>query len=177
MIKKLLTTTLLLILFLLIAPFAQAQRGIDPSLQPENAPGTPKTGMSQDDCYTKYKDSVLGFKYDEKTDEYKILNKDDLLKEIWDEASGLCLGESAAEPINAFLQILGGALLMISGGLAVIVMAVGGFMYITSRANSQQMEYAKNTLVYGVLGMLVVIFSYFIVSYVIELVIGASGGK
>jgi multisubunit Na+/H+ antiporter MnhB subunit len=55
-----------------------------------------------------------------------------------------------------------------SGAIAVIVFAVAGVMYITARGNQQQMEYAKNTLVYGVIGLLVVVFSYFIVRFVLE---------
>ncbi|MFC1655770.1 pilin [Patescibacteria group bacterium] len=173
MIKKLIAFTILIAALALSTSIVHAQRGIDPTLKPGNAPGVPDAGMTKDQCIKKY--TGIPIKYDAEKEEYVVLTGADLEKAVWDENGQICVGESASEPINAFLQILGGALLMLSGGIAVIVIAVGGFMYITSRGNQQQMEYAKNTLVYGVLGMLVVIFSYFIVSYVINLVVGTSG--
>ncbi len=173
MIKKLITFAILIASLTLSTSIVYAQRGIDPNLKPKNAPGVPDTGLTKEECIKKYTGQPIG--YDPEKDEYIVLTGEELEKAVWDENSQICVGESAAEPINAFLQILGGALLMLSGGIAVIVIAVGGFMYITSRGNQQQMEYAKNTLVYGVIGMLVVIFSYFIVSYIINLVVGTSG--
>ena len=89
----------------------------------------------------------------------------------WNEEAKLCTGFEE-EPINAFLQIIGGAILMLSGGIAVIVVGIGGIMYITSRGNQQQLEFAKNTLLYGVIGMLVIIFSYFIIRWVLKIIVG-----
>lgn len=170
MIKKLITFTVLIATLALSTSIVYAQRGIDPNLKPQNAPGVPEVGSTcpQDKLKVTEKDGIKTA-----TCSDPVAQKDCKSK-VFDPTTGICLGEEA-ESINAFLQILGGALLMLSGGLAVIVIAVGGFMYMTSRGNQQQMEYAKNTLVYGVLGMLVVIFSYFIVSYVIALIVGTSG--
>lgn len=152
MIKKLITLTLIIIsTFFLLQP-VYAQRGIDPSLKPEYAPGFPQTG--EQDCPTKK-------------------DKDGNIIQQYDENLGVCIQKGyEAEPINAFLQVLAGALLMLSGAVAVVVFAVAGVMYITARGNQQQMEYAKNTLVYGVIGIVVIVFSYFIVRFVLQLVTG-----
>jgi hypothetical protein len=183
MMKKLIAISILLIMCSLTAPLVQAQYGgIDPILKPGNAPEVPQVKMTKDQCLETYKkynaELIKQMEAEGKMmgwDDKKIAEEtnDSLLKkyQVWDEKSGMCIG-IGEKPIIAFLQILAGALLAISGGIAVIVVAVGGFMYITSRGNSQQMEYAKNTLVYGVIGMLVVIFSYFIVSYIITLIVG-----
>lgn len=128
----------LMMIFLTGSQFVYAQRGIDPSLKPTYSPEAPIAGTS-----TAKKDC-----------------------ENWNEQAKLCEDDPVA-PLNAFLQILAGALLMLSGGLAVIVVAVGGVMYITSHGDQQQLEYAKNTIVYGLGGSLVVIFSYMIVRIVI----------
>lgn len=146
MIKKLLTLLLIIIIGMAIIPMTSAQRAIDPSLKPINSPDIPATGAENEkECTDK------GGK--------------------WDKNAQLCSGYED-EPINAYLQIIGGAILMLSGGIAVIVIAVGGVMYVTSRGNQQQLEFAKNTLVYGVLGMLVIIFSYFIIRWVLQIVVG-----
>lgn len=144
--QKLLTLMLVIIIGMAIIPVTNAQRGIDPGLKPINVPSVPATGpASEKEC----------------TD----------AKGTWDKNTQLC-STTAEEPINAFLQILGGAILMLSGGIAVIVISVGGVMYITSRGNQQQLEFAKNTLVYGVLGMVVIIFSYFIIRWVLQIIVG-----
>lgn len=145
MFKKLITLLLVLIIGMSIVPVTSAQRGIDPSLKPINAPGMPETGIgTKKECEEK--------------------------GGTWDENTQLC-STTAEEPITAFIQILGGAVLMLSGGIAVIVIAVGGLMYVTSRGNQQQMEFAKNTLIYGVIGMLVIIFSYFIIRWVLQIIL------
>lgn len=134
----------LMMIFLSGSQFVYAQRGIDPSLKPTYSPEMPKTGISTETACEKAGGA-------------------------WDKTSQMCGGKTEWEvaPLNAFLQILAGALLMLSGGLAVIVIAVGGVMYITSHGDQQQLEYAKNTIVYGLGGSLVVIFSYMIVKIVI----------
>jgi hypothetical protein len=146
MIKKTITICILIIIALFSCSYiAEAQRGIDPSLKPEYAPDVPAAGPGEAECLQ------MGGK--------------------WDKNTEICAGFEA-EPINAFFQVIAGALLMLSGGLAVIVVTIGGIMYITSRGNQQQMEMAKNTLVWGVLGILIIIFSYFIVRFVLTVVTG-----
>jgi len=145
MIKK--TISLLIITIVVIAtilPTVMAQRSIDRSLKPINSPDIPIAGSTQKEC-------------EEKGGE-------------WDENAKLCAGEED-QPINAYIQIIGGAILMLSGGVAVIVIAMGGLMYVTSRGSQQQLEFAKNTLVYGVLGMLIIIFSYFIIMWALQIIL------
>ena len=144
--EKILTSLIFIIIGMMAIPItASAQRAIDPSLKPLNAPDMPKTGIATEEaCQNE--------------------------GGVWDENSKLC-STAAEEPINAYLQILGGAILMLSGGIAVVVIAVGGIMYVTSRGNQQQLEFAKSTLMYGVIGMLVIIFSYFIVQWVLKIIL------
>lgn len=145
MFKKLITISLFLIISLTAVQYAQAQRAIDPNLKPQNLPGTETTGMSEQEC------ADAGG--------------------TWDENSQMCSGHED-EPITAFLQVLGGALLMLSGGIAVIVIAYGGLQYVISHGNQEKIEKAKKTLLYGIIGALVVIFSYVIVQFVLQLIIG-----
>jgi len=156
MIRKIITICILLFIALFSYSYiASAQRGIDPSLKPEYAPDVPATGAaSKDECENP-----------KKIGDYQPP------KGVWDKNSQMCSTEVEA-PINAFFQVIGGALLMLSGGIAVIVITIGGILYITSRGNQQQLEKAKSTLLYGVMGMLIIIFSYFIVRFVLTVVTG-----
>jgi len=151
MLKKIITLMLIIFSsFMLLQPVL-AQRGIDPNLKPEYAPDFPFSAADNKAACEKLAKST-GNKY------------------VWNEKSKMCIEPGyEAEPINAYLQTLAGALLMMSGAIAVIVFAVAGVMYITARGNQQQMEYAKkHTLVYGVVGLIVIVFSYFIVRFVLE---------
>ncbi|MCD6109912.1 hypothetical protein J7J83_04105 [bacterium] len=145
MIKKVLTLLILTVIATLIVPITSAQRTIDPSLKPLNSPDIPVAGSTKKECEKN------GGK--------------------WDKNAQLCSGEEDY-PINAYIQIIGGAILMLSGGIAVIVISMGGIMYVTSRGNQQQLEFAKNTLIYGVIGMIVIIFSYFIIKWVMQIILG-----
>lgn len=55
----------------------------------------------------------------------------------------------------------------IIGVVAVIMMMVGGFKYITSGGDSGNITSAKNTIVYAVIGLVVVAFSQSIVHFVL----------
>jgi len=179
MLKKIITIGILTSIIVLTMPLTQAQRSIDPLLKPDNAPAVPLTGPARMECLKDHseKDKDLKTIYDKvKDDESKIKSLSEEEKETvakyWDENSQMCRGHEE-EPITAFIQILAGALLMIAGGVAVIVITIGGVMYVTSGGRQQQMEFAKNTLLYGIIGMLVMIFAYYIVQFVISLIVGA----
>ncbi|TXG76669.1 hypothetical protein E6Q11_04210 [Candidatus Dojkabacteria bacterium] len=55
----------------------------------------------------------------------------------------------------------------IAGGIAVIMIVLGGFKYITSLGNAQNVAKAKDTILYAVIGLIVCILAYAIVGFVI----------
>ncbi len=60
------------------------------------------------------------------------------------------------------LQVVFGIL----GGIAVIMIVFGGFMYTTSAGDAGKVKNAKNTILYAVVGLIVAIFATAIVSFV-----------
>lgn len=66
------------------------------------------------------------------------------------------------------IQTLVNALLFIIGLLAVIMIIFGGFKYVTSGGDAGKLEGAKNTILYAVVGLLVAILAFAIVSFVIS---------
>src|SRR5947209_3253133 len=54
------------------------------------------------------------------------------------------------------------------GIVAVIMIIVGGFRYITSGGSSDKIGSAKNTLIYAIIGLIIVALAQFIVHYVIS---------
>ena len=70
------------------------------------------------------------------------------------------LGTIAARIVN-FLSI-------IVGVVAVIMIIIGGFRYITSGGESGNVSGAKNTLIYAIVGLIIVALAQFIVHFVIN---------
>lgn len=79
-------------------------------------------------------------------------------------APGYTATGSRAAPVTSVLQTLAGSLIYVAGPLAVLMIAVGGFMYVTSHGDSTQMENAKKTIMFAIIGLVVIILSWAIVT-------------
>lgn len=55
-----------------------------------------------------------------------------------------------------------------SGIVAVAVIVVAGFQYVTSAGNSEKVKKAKNAILFAVIGLVVVLMAFAIVNFVIE---------
>lgn len=57
-------------------------------------------------------------------------------------------------------------ILGLSGGVAVLFLILGGLQYVTSSGNKDKAEQAKQTILYAVIGLIVIALSFVIVSFV-----------
>lgn len=73
--------------------------------------------------------------------------------------------EGIAKKVVNFLSV-------IVGVVAVIMIIVGGFRYITSGGDSGNVSGAKNTLIYAIVGLIIVALAQFIVNFVLANVTG-----
>ena len=69
-------------------------------------------------------------------------------------------------------RIVTNVLLFIIGAVSVIMLIIGGFRYVTSQGDQTQMQSAKNTILYAVIGLIVAIAAYAIVSFVVTQFVG-----
>jgi len=53
-------------------------------------------------------------------------------------------------------------ILLVVGAAAVLFLIIGGFRYITSAGNETQVEGAKNTMTYAIIGLVIVLLAYVI---------------
>lgn len=60
-------------------------------------------------------------------------------------------------------------LLYLIGIVAVIVIILGGFRYVTSNGDQGQITAAKNIILYAVIGLIVAILAYVIVNFVVSI--------
>src|SRR5207248_2195660 len=80
--------------------------------------------------------------------------------------SGTSFGDILTAIINA--------LLLFAGAVAVLFLIIGGFRYVVSAGNPEQVEAAKKTILYAILG-LIVIFIAFVLVKLIQQYLGVSG--
>ena len=71
-------------------------------------------------------------------------------------------GQALERVIRMVLQVLS----IVTGVAAVIMIIIGGFRYVTSGGDSSSISSAKNTIIYAIVGLIVVAFAQFIVRYV-----------
>jgi len=57
---------------------------------------------------------------------------------------------------------------VIVGSISVIMIIVGGFRYITSAGDSNNVSGAKNTILYAIVGLIIVAFAQIIVQFVLQ---------
>ena len=59
-------------------------------------------------------------------------------------------------------------LLFIVGAIAVIMIVIGGLRYVISGGDSSQVQAAKNTILYAIIGIIVAILAYAAVNFVLD---------
>lgn len=60
------------------------------------------------------------------------------------------------------------------GILAVIVIVIGGIGYMTSSGDTQKVKKAKDTILYGIIGLIIAALAFVIVQFVISSILGQS---
>ena len=81
--------------------------------------------------------------------------------------STTCLFTSASCPEGIFTKIINTALFII-GVLSVIMLIYGGIRYTISAGDSKQVEAAKNTILYAIIGIIVALLAGAIVNFVLS---------
>ena len=77
--------------------------------------------------------------------------------------------------IGVVIKDVTNVLLFIIGAVAVIMIILGGIRYTTSNGDSNQVTAAKNTILYGVIGVVVALLAFAIVNFVVA-AFSSSGG-
>lgn len=82
-------------------------------------------------------------------------------------------GNPPEQKINQLVATIVNLFSVLVGAVAVIMIIVGGFRYITSGGDSGNVSTAKNTILYAIVGLVIVALSQFIVKFVLA---KATGG-
>lgn len=92
-------------------------------------------------------------------------------------AAGTCEdGETGTAGVQNVVTNIVNWLSWIVGIISVIMIIVGGFRYITSGGASDKVTSAKNTIIYAIIGLIIVALAQFIVRFVIGQAISVEKG-
>lgn len=80
-----------------------------------------------------------------------------------------CRGENdAAEKLNNLIRRVINLLSIIVGFVAVVMIIIGGFRYITSGGSDTGVTSAKNTILYAIIGLIIVALAQLLVRFVLR---------
>jgi hypothetical protein len=79
-------------------------------------------------------------------------------------------GESVTDKLNRILKRIVNFLSAIIGVVAVIMIIFGGFRYITSGGSDNTVTSAKNTILYAIIGLVIVALAQLLVRFVVKLI-------
>ena len=77
-------------------------------------------------------------------------------------------GENTQDKVNTLITQVVNIFSVVVGIVAVIMIIIGGFKYITSGGDSGNVTGAKNTILYAIIGLVVVALAQFIVKFVLS---------
>ena len=88
-------------------------------------------------------------------------------------SDGASSARGAQQPINLFgnsgvFSQISSVLLFIVGAIAVIMIVIGGLRYVVSGGDASQVQAAKNTILYSLVGIIIAILAYAAVNFVIN---------
>jgi ABC-type uncharacterized transport system permease subunit len=86
----------------------------------------------------------------------------------WNEiVSGCVQGDVATlQCLPAVFQNIVAAALIFVGVVAVFLIIISGFKFILSGGDAKQVEGARNTMMYAVIGLIIVLLSFFIINII-----------
>lgn len=82
------------------------------------------------------------------------------------DSGATCLFTSSTCTDGIFTTIVN-VLLFVIGAVSVIMLIVGGIRYTVSNGDSKQVEAAKNTIMYAIIGLIIAFLAYAIVNWIL----------
>lgn len=77
------------------------------------------------------------------------------------------VGDDAEDKVDSLITDIINIFSVIVGIIAVIMIIIGGFQYIVSGGDSGKVSNAKNTILYALIGLVIVAFAQFVVKFIL----------
>lgn len=88
------------------------------------------------------------------------------------DSSGDCTDTASGSVSNLLKEVIN-IFSLVVGAVSVIMIIIGGFRYITSGGESGNVSGAKNTIIYALVGLIIVVLAQIIVQFVLDKTNGA----
>ncbi len=85
---------------------------------------------------------------------------------------GAASGDEASDRVSEIIETVINVFSIVVGVVSVIMIIIGGLKYITSGGDSGNVTGAKNTILYAIIGLVVVALAQVIVRFVLQQAIG-----
>lgn len=85
-----------------------------------------------------------------------------------------CGEGDADESVRNIVQTIIDVFSIVVGAVSVIMIIIGGLRYITSSGEPGNVQAAKNTILYAIVGLVIVIFAQTIVRFVVDRIAGSA---
>lgn len=82
--------------------------------------------------------------------------------------------EKSTDP-SSLIGLIIKSILGFVGGLALVMMVWGGFQWLTSAGNPEKVKKGSHTMVWAIIGLILVLGSYLLVGTVLNFLAGAGG--
>jgi len=82
-------------------------------------------------------------------------------------AAGLITTTNLPNPSNVSLAPILKIVFSIAGSVCLLMVAIGGLRYILAHGEPSDVAQAKNTIIYAIVGLVVVLLAYAIVNFVV----------
>jgi multisubunit Na+/H+ antiporter MnhB subunit len=76
--------------------------------------------------------------------------------------------ECGGQDLNNVIQAIINTVIFVVGIVAVVMVILGGIKYSTSQGDSGKVKSAKDTIMYGIIGLVVAILAFAIVNFVLS---------
>ncbi len=84
-------------------------------------------------------------------------------------------GPEDGEDLTTSISTILSAIIGVLGFVCVVVMIIGGVNYMTSTGDAGKVKKAKDTILYGLIGLIVCALAFALVQFVINVILGDGG--
>lgn len=78
------------------------------------------------------------------------------------------LGDACKNDLPGMITLISNTVLLLVGIIAVLFLIIGGFQYISSGGNPEQVNKAKNTIFYAIIGIVITLLAYVLTQFVVS---------
>lgn len=102
------------------------------------------------------------------TTEIALANTKTQVQDGVKEVGGPNSGDTSGDQVTVVIKNVIGIISFLVGLVAVLMIVIAGFRFVTSNGDAGTVSSAKNTIIYAVIGLIITIMAYAIVNFILD---------